>query len=82
MVIAILAWAISAGVAYIFALRTIDASFVDGRFFPVYGDSFYHARRILDVFQGSMEYFSDPWIHMVGRRAPVFFKYSGITTTV
>ena len=57
LLIAILAWVICAGVAYIFALRTIDASFVDGRFFPVYGGSFYHASRILDVFQGSMENF-------------------------
>ncbi|MFC1680177.1 hypothetical protein ACFL1S_00060 [Pseudomonadota bacterium] len=57
-------WLVCGTVAYLVVFRTIDASMFDGRYYPVYGDSFYHARRILDVYHGAVENFHfDPRIN-------------------
>ncbi|MDJ0919465.1 MAG: hypothetical protein QNJ05_17040 [Woeseiaceae bacterium] len=42
-------WLVGALIAAIPALGLLSAAYVDGSFIPVTNDSFYHARRILDV---------------------------------
>lgn len=44
-----LIWIVGSMLAFVVALNYLPASLVDGHYIPVGNDSFYHARRILDI---------------------------------
>jgi len=54
---AIIIWLVCGTVGYLVVFQTISASLFEGRYYPVYGDSFYHASRIFDVYRGAIENF-------------------------
>ena len=54
---AIVVWILGGTLAYMLALPSLNASYIDGMYFPVGMDSFYHARRIFDVYNGSLSNF-------------------------
>lgn len=59
-----LIWIAASLVAVLMALNTSPASYVDGEYVPVGNDSFYHARRILDVATNARPFYEfDDRIH-------------------
>lgn len=61
----LLAWILASAVAVVIALHGTPAAFIGGHYIPVGNDSFYHARRILDLIAdpSSLHQF-DPLVHV------------------
>jgi len=58
-------WIFSSLLAAVFAFEFTQATYLDGKWYPVGNDSFYHARRILDAINPEIGLYQfDPNIHM------------------
>jgi hypothetical protein len=60
-----LIWFVAASIAVLFAMNMNTAAYVDGGYVPIGNDSFYPARRILDVALGTRDFYEfDDLMHV------------------